>query len=108
MQIDLSKIYWAFWQSSEAYPYDEHTVCLFTCGLHSNNAKDVFHHGHFRLFKTFKMSDGNTGVNVTKPLFSFFANEPFEKISEDEFRAKCLNECYEKYFEDQLREAKLK
>jgi hypothetical protein len=73
LEIDADKILWAFWQSSYSYNFNNEFACLFTCEVKASDEKiysSIFYKafGTFSLYKIFKMSNGEYGIDKTRSL----------------------------------------
>lgn len=110
-EIELDKIVWAFWQSSYSYNINNDFVCLFTCDTKAVDKNETpvntlgsmnFIYkafGTFSLYKTFKMSNGEYGVDKGRPLNVISISSETQGQGLDEFKQLGIFESLNQYLE---------
>lgn len=107
--INTSKIFWAFWQKSCAYIYNEELACLFTIKtkIVDDQNKPVtvlgegtFNHkveGTFYLYSVHKGHDGKVKLAKNRVLRTFSMESTADMGTVDEFKKIALSTCYNQY-----------
>jgi hypothetical protein len=109
--IDINKITWQFWQSSFSYNINNQFVCLFNCDTKAidkygnptnklggmNITYKAF--GAFSLYKIFKMSNGQYGIDKGKPLKIISISSDSEETIDD-FKKMGIFECLNQYLKE--------
>ena len=108
-EIDVQKIVWAFWQSSYSYNINNDFVCLFTCDKKAVNedgtpvntlgSMNLVYKafGTFSLYKTFKMSNGEYGIDKGRPLKIISISSDTQGQGLDEFKQLGIFESLNQY-----------
>lgn len=110
--IVVENIFWSFWHSKYAYNINNEYICFIKTrrelidekgysiqGLSCRHNKRVSF-GTFTLYKVFCMSEGQFGINITKPVCSIDIKTEIYDI--DTFKQQGIYECYRLYISESL------
>ena len=108
--IDIKNISWQFWQKSYGYDYGNGYVCLFDCDTQFVSRKDGppcvnlggcsinFGHyisvGTFSIYRKFKMSNGQEGIEISKPFRTISIKKDTTGKGLDDFKKLGIFEVY--------------
>lgn len=108
-EIDLTKVEWQFWQKSYSYKFCNDYICLFSCDTKAVNENGTpvntlgtmnFIYkafGAFSLYKTFKMSNGEYGIDKNRSIKTINISSDTQGQGLDEFKQLGIFESLNQY-----------